>query len=426
MLIRSTPTTPRPACLAALSLSSLTSNSGRIPKAHRFSIPQTYPSRQCPGRRCLTFFRTPSRRQHSASTLHSRFPPSESHPSSSFAHDLETQLSLKQQPPSESQILFALTACQNFVNSQLKATSKGRSGTSPTSAILSLDECYHPGPPRSSQLPARSSKLHAAPASCLRDLSVQNKVAFAPITDLAFELISHPAAFISPKVLSAYVSLQSVIKDPTPIPVVFSLYARKSYTPPGTAKIIIPNASQSKNAVPRGIADAALSAAIEVKDMALCLDIIDTSYGLPAFRRAKLIREATPMSILAGLMPPVAYVIGDILARYQNEVDHSHALGFAFSGILAYITFTAGLGIVAVTTANDQMVRVTWAIGTPLRLRWLREEERAAYDRVAQAWGFEDPVKRGFEEGEAWELLREVVFRKNMILDNPDLMDGME
>ena len=107
-------------------------------------------------------------------------------------------------------------------------------------------------------------------------------------------------------------------------------------------------------------------------------------------------------------------------------MDHSHALGFAFSGILAYITFTAGLGIVAVTTANDQMVRVTWAIGTPLRLRWLREEERAAYDRVAQAWGFEDPVRRGFEEGEAWELLREVVFRKNMILDNPDLMDGME
>lgn len=312
------------------------------------------------------------------------------------------------------------------MNSQLKATSEGISGTSPTSAILSLDDCYHLGPLRSFQPPARSSKLHVAPASCLQDISAQNKVAFAPIAGLAFELISHPAAFISPKVLSAYVSFQSLIKDPTPIPVAFSLYAQKSYTPPGASKLIIPNANQSKNAIPRGIADAALSAAIEVKDMALCLDIIDTSYGLPAFRRAKLIREATPVAILAGLMPPVAYAIGDILARHQDEVAHSHALGFAFTGILAYITFTAGLGILAVTTANDQMVRVTWAIGTPLRLRWLREEERAAYDRVAQAWGFEDPVKRGFEEGEAWELLREVVFKKNMILDNPALMDGME
>ncbi|PWW71654.1 hypothetical protein C7212DRAFT_360456 [Tuber magnatum] len=305
-------------------------------------------------------------------------------------------------------------------------TSKGAPKASPTSAILSLDECSHLGPLRSPQPPAWSSHFHAAPAFCLQDIPEQKKVVFAPITDLAFKLISHPAVFISPKLLSAYVSLQSVIKDPTPIPIVFSLYARKSYSPPDTEKTITPNANQSKNAIPRHSADAALSTAIEVKDMALCLDIIDTSYGLPAFRNAKLVREATPAAILACLMPPVAYVIGDILARYQDEVDHSHALGFAFAGILAYITFTAGLGIVAVTTANDQMVRVTWAIGTPLRLRWLREEERAAYDRVAQAWGFADPVKRGFEEGEEWELLCEVVFRKNMILDNPDLMDGME
>ncbi|KAG0133717.1 hypothetical protein HOY82DRAFT_482440 [Tuber indicum] len=300
------------------------------------------------------------------------------------------------------------------------------SGTSPTSAVLSLDECHHLGPLRSPQPPVRSSQFHSAPASCPQDISEHDKVVFAPVTDLAFELISHPATFISPKVLSAYVTLQSVIKDPTPIPAVFSLYARKSYIPPGTTKVISPNANQTVNAVPRDVADAALSIAIKAKDMALCLDIIDTSYALPAFRRAKLIREATPMAILASLMPPVAYVSGDILARYQDKVDYSHALGFSFAGILAYITFTAGLGFVAVTTANDQMARVTWAVGTPLRLRWLREEERAAYDRVAQSWGFEDPVKRGFEEGEAWELLREVVFRKNMILDNPDLMDGME
>ncbi|RPA91212.1 hypothetical protein L873DRAFT_1715034 [Choiromyces venosus 120613-1] len=415
-----------PCAPAALSLSSLFFSSGRTLRVHHSSIPQTYLFRQHhPDLRYLTFFRTSSRRQLSTSVPRPRVPPSGPH-SSSFANDLRTQLLLNKQPPSESQILFALTACQNFVNSHLKPTSKRLSGTNPTSAILSLDEGYHHDSLGSPQSPVRSSAFPVAPTSGPQDISEQNKVVFTPLTNLAFELISHPAAFISPKVLSAYVSLQSMIRDPTPIPVVFSLYANKSYTSPGTATTIIPNANQSKNAIPWDVADAALCAAIEVKDMALCLDIIDTSYGLPAFRRAKLIREATPIAILAGLMPPVAYVIGDMLAKYQDDVDHSLALGFAFTGILAYITFTAGLGIVAVTTTNDQMVRVTWAVGTPLRFRWLREEERAAYDRVAQAWGFEETVKRGFEEGEAWELLREVVFRKNMILDNPDLMDGME
>ncbi|KAG0643030.1 hypothetical protein HOY80DRAFT_545154 [Tuber brumale] len=426
MFMRPTLSSPRSSCFAALSLNLFTFTFGRIPKAHRFSIPQIHPSLQCPNRRYLALLCPSTRRQQSISPAHPAFPRPEPYSPSSFARDLEAQLSLNKQSPSETQILLALTACHEFVNSQVKSTRQWISRTSPTSALLSLDECHHLGPLRSPQPPARSSQFHASPASCLQDISEQNKVVYAPITDLAFELISHPAAFISPKVLSAYVSLQSVIKDPTPIPAIFSLYARKSYTPPGTTRVIAPNANDSKNAVPWDVADAALSTAIEVKDMILCLDIIDTSYALPAFRRAKLIREATPMAILAGLMPPVAYVIGDILARYQDEADYSHALGFAFAGILAYITFTAGLGIVAVTTANDQMARVTWAVGTPLKLRWLREEERAAYDRVAQAWGFEDPVKRGFEEGEAWELLREVVFRKNMILDNPDLMDGME
>lgn len=82
--------------------------------------------------------------------------------------------------------------------------------------------------------------------------------------------------------------------------------------------------------------------------------------------------------------------------------------------------------MVALMTSNDQMVRVTWIAGTPLRQRWLREEERAALDRVAQAWGFEEPNKRGFEEGDEWELLREVANRKGMYLDNPKLMEGME
>ena len=84
------------------------------------------------------------------------------------------------------------------------------------------------------------------------------------------------------------------------------------------------------------------------------------------------------------------------------------------------------IGFVAVTTANDQMDRVTWATGMPLRERWLREEERAAIDRVAGAWGFKERWKRGEEVGEEWEALREWTGLRGMILDRTELMDGME
>ena len=37
-----------------------------------------------------------------------------------------------------------------------------------------------------------------------------------------------------------------------------------------------------------------------------------------------------------------------------------------------------------------------------------------------------DTRYRGFEEGPEWELLREYVTGKSMVLDNPALMEGME
>lgn len=84
------------------------------------------------------------------------------------------------------------------------------------------------------------------------------------------------------------------------------------------------------------------------------------------------------------------------------------------------------VGYVAVTTANDQMDRVTWASGVPLWERWVREEERAAIDSVAGAWGFQDVEKKGDEEGQDWEDLREYVGMKGMVLDKVALMEGME
>lgn len=84
------------------------------------------------------------------------------------------------------------------------------------------------------------------------------------------------------------------------------------------------------------------------------------------------------------------------------------------------------VGYVTITTANDQMDRVTWATGVPLWERWVREEERAAIDAVAGQWGFQDVEKRGDEEGEDWEALREWVGMRGMVLDKVSLMEGME
>lgn len=98
----------------------------------------------------------------------------------------------------------------------------------------------------------------------------------------------------------------------------------------------------------------------------------------------------------------------------------------SFSAILAYVTFTASVGLVAITTANDQMQRVVWLPGTPLRNRWLREEERRSLDQIAVAWGFKELEFRGEEQGEEWESLRELLGLRGMILDKSSLMEGME
>ena len=84
------------------------------------------------------------------------------------------------------------------------------------------------------------------------------------------------------------------------------------------------------------------------------------------------------------------------------------------------------MGFVALTTSNDQMVRVVWRPGLRLRDRWLREEERAAFDRLALAWGFREKWRWGEERGTEWEALREFCARRGMVLDKTELMDGME
>ncbi|KAL0637458.1 hypothetical protein Q9L58_003513 [Maublancomyces gigas] len=359
---------------------------------------------------------------------------------SALRENIQKELLDKKSPPSETEVLSALQACQSYVAFQLEAASNISADTTPTSALLSLDDdrikqaTQHPS---SSSVPSSLPRkkvpglpIARPPAECLETVAASLEKTFPsnfdPLTDIAYKIVSHPSVFLTTKILASYVSLQSLICDPSPIPAVFSLYANKPFTPPGSSKTLYPNPRQAKHAIPSSIASAALGAAIGVKDMSLCLDIIDTSYGAPAFQRSKLIRRATPAAVACCLVPAAVYTLADMLAKYQDEVDHSLAVKYAFVGMLAYVFFTGSIGMVALMTSNDQMVRVTWIVGTPLRQRWWREEEREALDRVAQAWGFEEPNKRGFEEGDEWELLREVANRKGMYLDNPTLMEGME
>lgn len=117
---------------------------------------------------------------------------------------------------------------------------------------------------------------------------------------------------------------------------------------------------------------------------------------------------------------------GKYASTFTIAMDPNTATWIGFSAVLAYLTFTGVIGFVAIATANDQMKRVVWMPGTPLRERWLREEERGALDRIACAWGFKDVARMGEEEGEEWDALREIIGLRGMILDKSDLMDGME
>ena len=248
------------------------------------------------------------------------------------------------------------------------------------------------------------------------------------LSDLAYRIVSHPPVFLSPQSLQSYVTTQCLLNRPQTLADVFILYAKKPIIQEGTTPAIYktPNPKRAQFAIPATLADSALKAAIRIRDLHLALAIIETTYGAPAFRRSKFIRKALlPLTGLS-LAPFAAYTVASYLAAQQNNVETELATNIAFAGIVAYIGFTATIGIVAVTTANDQMDRVTWATGTPLRERWLREEERAALDKVAGAWGFKDRLKRGEEEGEEWDGLREWIGRSRMVLDRVELMEGMQ
>ncbi|TKA39224.1 hypothetical protein B0A54_08533 [Friedmanniomyces endolithicus] len=250
------------------------------------------------------------------------------------------------------------------------------------------------------------------------------------ISEKAEEILRHPTIFITPALLKSYVDLQTLLHQPSSLPDIFDLYARKpipSLSSTGNITYGIPSPSKINSAIPTPTANLALQSAIAAHNLSLCLDIITTSFSAPAYRRALIIRRAAlPFAGLA-VLPLAAYTASQAFAtQFQTSMSPSYATGIAFAGIMAYTVHVSTIGYVAITTSNDQMDRVTWAQGVPLWERWVREEERAAVDALAGKWGFRVRNQRGEEGGEEWEVLREFVGLRGMELDRAELMDGME
>ncbi|KAF2706528.1 hypothetical protein K504DRAFT_458933 [Pleomassaria siparia CBS 279.74] len=247
------------------------------------------------------------------------------------------------------------------------------------------------------------------------------------LSRLAENLLKHEKVFISPKVLSKYVDLQRLLGRPRAIPEIFYLYAHKPIPLLGSSppKFKKPNPKSAKQAIPYEIGARALQAAIETKDMPLCLDLIDSSYRAPAYQRHMIIKKVGPPGIVATALPLAIYMIAANLSVYSNYMDPTLFKWYAFAGMASYVLGTGTLGFVAMTTHNDKVVRVAWRSGTPLTDRWLKEDEREALDKIACAWGFKEDWRRGDEEGEEWEGLKKWVLLRGMILDMPDLLPGM-
>ncbi|KAI1098902.1 hypothetical protein F4804DRAFT_103193 [Jackrogersella minutella] len=285
---------------------------------------------------------------------------------------------------------------------------------STASELLSLDKINSSG-----------SKSPETPSI---NITAQVKQIIDKISNTAYEVISHPPVFITPELLEKYVEVQARLGRPETLPEVFQMYASKPMPreSAGSINYTKQNPNKVANAIETEVIEKALDTAIEAKSIDAAVGIIESSYATKAFMRSKLLRKAMLPAGTFAATPVAAYILAMNLSHFQNAMDSATSTNVAFAGILAYVGFTGSIGMVAMMTANDQMNRVSWAPGTPLRMRWIREEERAAFDKIACAWGFSEKWRQGEEEGAEWDALREYIGQKGMVLDRTELMEGMD
>ncbi|KAK5053971.1 hypothetical protein LTR84_001933 [Exophiala bonariae] len=248
------------------------------------------------------------------------------------------------------------------------------------------------------------------------------------LAELTWKLARDPKVFIGPDILTIYTRVQCLLGKPEYLPEIFNLYAHKKIPVRDSSPVTYSNpwSRLPKYAVPEAMAYLALQAAIVKKNLPLALAIIDTTVATPAYLAQRVLsRAAIPLLGVAAL-PAVAYAGASWVAKTQNTMDYEMAKYTSIAAAMAYIGTLSTIGFVAITTSNDQMERVVWRPGTHLNQRWLREDERKAFDRLALAWGFENKGRWGEEVGEDWQTLRDECGARSMILDKTDLMEGMQ
>lgn len=329
--------------------------------------------------------------------------------------------------PDELTILEILVKSQEVANiitfgtleqPQSEATFEKRKrppATGSTSSLLDLED--------------EEENTYRATVSSSSELSVATRQRSASsISSTIYDLLHDHKVFITPDALNFYTRVQLLLGSPKYLPEIFDLYATKAIPKAGSSPVTYSKSwrPHPRNAIDMKLSDAALEAAIAKKDLPLALAIIDTTVATPSFRFAKVLRKAAlPLAAWAAL-PFVAYTGADWVANYQNTMDEAQARTIVLAASGAYIATLSIIGFTAVTTHNDQMERVSWQPGYRLRDRWLHEEERLYFDRVAMAWGFKEKWRRGEEQGEEWEALREFLGMRMMVLDKTSLLEGME
>lgn len=248
------------------------------------------------------------------------------------------------------------------------------------------------------------------------------------VSQIAYNIITHPNVEMTQDILELYVHTQAQLGRPESLPSIFELYASKPKpeVKNGVVQYVSQDPNSASKAIDKAVADVALQTAIESKHLDAALGITEAAFCVRAFKRQKLLKRATVPAMAAASLPFGILGLGTAYASYwQNTMDITTATGIGVAGISGYFFVVGGLGMIAKLSAKDQMKRVTWLPGTPLRYRWMREEEREALDKIACAWGFKESWRHGEETGAEWEGLREHMGYRQMILDRVEFMEGM-
>ncbi|KAH7328650.1 hypothetical protein B0I35DRAFT_23521 [Stachybotrys elegans] len=275
---------------------------------------------------------------------------------------------------------------------------------------------------------SRLAKMGAERTGAKIPINSQLTEAVETVARASFTVVTHPNVEMTSEVLERYVQIQAQIGRPESLPYILELYASKPkpVVKNGELHFIKQRPNAAAKAIEIPVAEMALDTAIEAKHLDSALGIIQSAYCVPAFRRQKLIKHTTaPAMALAALPFGIFGTASAYASFWQNTMDITTATGIGVAGISGYFFVTGSMGLIAKLSNKDHMKRVTWTPGTPLRYRWLREEERAALDKVACAWGFKEEWRYGEEAGAEWEGLKEYMGYRQMLLDRVEFMQGM-